>query len=185
MVEAKACKKLQGIKHQDIWRLCETLRKAVQYLLTGCNKLAGKECIRQHRNALMVLAVQWSVQEGILPKETKWFKERWEKQKITENNEEEIYSDREHQMRANCTSIRPGLALEDKEKKIKYLVYMSCPIELSKATKGDEKIQKYQQLVFDIREQWQGFKVKIILIMIGFLLRGRDAEANQWFKWTI
>ena len=133
--------------------VCETQRKAVQYPLTGCNKLAGKEYIRQHRNALMVLAVQWSVQEGILPKETKWFKERCEKQKIIENNEEEIYSDREHQMRANCTSIRPGLTLEDKEKKIEYLVHMSCPIELSKATKGDEKIQKYQQLVFDIREQ--------------------------------
>ena len=62
---------------------------------------------------------------------------------------------------------------------------MSCPVELNKSTKGGEKIQKCQQLVFETSERLQGFKVKIILIIIGCLggvIRQLTNDLNELFK---
>ena len=44
--------------------------------MTGCKKLAGSEYVRRHNNALKVLAVQWAIDNGMLPSGTKWYRER-------------------------------------------------------------------------------------------------------------
>ena len=88
MIETKAWKKIKGLVDQDKCRLCGEFRETVQHLLAGCKKLAGSEYVRRHDNALKVLAVQWAIDNGMLPSGTKWYRdlERWEKGKVTENN---------------------------------------------------------------------------------------------------
>ena len=49
------------------------------------------------------------------------------------------------------------LTLEDERKKEINILDMACPAEGSKIVKRNEKIQKYQQLCFELPERRQGY----------------------------
>ena len=72
-------------------------------------------------------------------------------------------------MRTNCTTRRPDLTLEDEEKKTIFLVDMECPNEANRQMKREEKIKKYEQLCFELRERRESYTVKVIPIVIGCL----------------
>ena len=56
-------------------------------LLSGCKKLAGTEYVKRHNNTLKVLAVKWATENGLLPKDTKWYTTNWERGKLIEKME--------------------------------------------------------------------------------------------------
>ena len=72
-------------------------------------------------------------------------------------------------MRKNCTARRPDLTLEDSEKKEITIIDMACPNESNKDEKRGEKIRKYQQLCFELRERREDFTVKVVPSVIGCL----------------
>ncbi len=143
MIETKAWKKMRGLVDQDKCRLCGESRETVQHLLAGCKTIAGSEYVRTHDNALKVLAVQWAIDNGLLPEGTKWYTERWERGKVIENNGKKLLCDWEHSMRTSCTARRPDLTLEDGETKEITLIDMACPNESNKnvkrETRGEDK----------------------------------------------
>ena len=106
---------------------------------------------------------------GIMPEGTKWYAEKWEKGKVLENGGNRLYWDWEHRMRTNCTARRPDLTLEDEEKKTILLVDMACPNEVNRQAKREDKIKKYEQLCFELRERREGYTVKVISIVTGYL----------------
>ena len=59
--------------------------------------------------------------------------------------------------------------LEDSRKKEILLIDMACPNEFNKDGKREEKIRKYQQLCYKLRESRDGYKVKIIPVVNGCL----------------
>ena len=61
-------------------------------------------------------------------------------------------------MRTHCKARRLDLTLEDERKKEINIVDMACPEEGNEIVKRNEKIQKYQQLCFELRERQQGLK---------------------------
>ena len=131
------------------------------------NEYMKSEYVRRHDNALKVLAVQWAIDNGLLPKGTKWYTEKWERGKVIANNGKKLYWDWEHRMRTSCTARRPDLTLEDSRKKEIMLIDMECPYESNKYGKREEKIRKYQQLCYELRERRDGYKVKVIPAVIG------------------
>ena len=72
-------------------------------------------------------------------------------------------------MRTTCTARRPDLTLKDNEKNEIYIVDMACPSENNKVNKRLEKIQKYQQLCFELRERRSSYKIHFIPAVIGCL----------------
>ena len=167
MVETKVWKKLRGGIENDSCRLCGDVRETVQHLLAGCKKIVATEYVRRHDNALKILAVEWGKKEELLPKDTVWYKETWERGRVIEKNGKKILWDWEHRMRTNCKARRPDLTLEDENKKEIYIIDMACPAEKNKETTRREKKNKYQQLCFELRERRRGFKVKLIPVVIG------------------
>ena len=185
MIETKAWKKMRGLVDDDKCRLCGEFRETVQHLLAGCKMLAGTEYLRRHDNALKVLAVKWAIDNGLLPEGTKWYKEKWEKGKVIEGNGKKLYWDWEHRMRVSCVARRPDLTIEDSEKKIIMIIDMACPNEANKEEKRLEKIRKYQQLCFELRERRVGFKVKVVPAVIGCLGGGMKMlkrDVNELFE---
>ena len=156
MVEPRAWKKIRGHIEDDKCRLCGEYRETIQHLLSGCKKLAGSEYVKRHNNTLKDLVVTWAVEMGIMPEGTKWYAAKWEKGKVLENEGKRLYWDWKHKMRTNCTTRRPGLTLEDEEKKTMLLVDMACSNEVNRQVKlkckREEKIKKYGQLCFELRE---------------------------------
>ena len=88
---------------------------------------------------------------------------------MIENNGKKLYWDWEHRMRKSCMARRPDLTLEDRIEKKIMIIDMAWPNELNKEKKQEEKVKKYQQLCYEIRERRDGYKVKIIPVVIGCL----------------
>ena len=180
MVETKAWKVHRGIGgNNDRCRLCKEYQENVMHLLSGCKVLAGTEYLRRHNNALMILCVEWGKLNGLLPPKTSWYKEKWEKGKIFENENQKMCWDFEYNLRKTTTARRPDVTIEDKNSKKILLIDMACPNENNIAEKRREKLTKYQQLAFEIRERRPGFEVTIVPIVIGCLGGGMKAVISQ------
>ena len=67
-------------------RLCRQYDETVQHLLAGCTVIAETEYVRGHNNALMVLAVQWGKQHGIIEEGTPWNQKQRVKGEVMEND---------------------------------------------------------------------------------------------------
>ena len=63
-------------------------------------------------------------------------------------------------MRTSRTARRPDWTLEDSIKKEIRLIDMACPYEFNKDGIREEKIRKYKQLCYKLRERRDGYKVK-------------------------
>ena len=94
----------------------------------------------------MILFVALGIQEELLVKNTKLYIERWDKGTVIENNE--------------C---------KYKNKNKLFLIDILSSGENNADTKHVEKLQKYQQLAFEIRQRQPGHKVMIIPIVTGCL----------------
>jgi hypothetical protein len=57
---------------------------------------------------------------------------------------------------------------------------MACPMEDGIDRKGKEKLQKYQQLAYGIRERRPGYKVTVLPIVIGCLGGGERKLESQF-----
>ena len=150
-------------------RLCGSFRETVHHLLAGCQMLAGKEYLQRHNKALMVLAVAWAKKNEIIDENIVWYKEKWEKGKVFENMKGKLAWDFEYKLRQSSSARRKDLTLEDKETKRIWICDMACPQENNIEAKVKEKLDKYQQLAFETRENRVGYKVEVIPLVIGYL----------------
>ena len=170
MVETKLWKVSKGIADgRDMCRLCGSFRETVHHLLAGCQMLAGKEYLQRHNKALMVLAVAWAKKYEIIDESIVWYKEKWEKGKVFENMKGKLVWDFEYKLRQSSSARRPDLTLEDKETTRIWICDMACPQENNIEAKVKEKLDKYQQLAFETRENRVGYRVEVVPLIVGFL----------------
>ena len=120
----------------------------------------------------MVLAIALAKAYGLVGKETKWYMENWVRGQVLENSHAKLVWDFEFNLRKITTSRRPDLVLEDKERNKIWICDMACPQQANIAAKRNEKMTKYRQLAFELRERRPGFDIAIIPIVIGALGRG-------------
>ena len=180
MIETRYWKKVRGLEVvTDRCRLCDKFRETVDHLLSGCEKLAGTDYMKRHNNALMVLAVEWAKITKLVPDDTKWYMTSWGMGKVLENKDYKLLWDFEFKTRKTTTSRRPDLILEDNREKSIYIIDMSCPMEENIDEKRVEKLTKYRQIAFEIREKRPGYKVRIYPIVIGSLGGGGTKTLEQ------
>ena len=77
--------------------------------------------------------------------------------------------DFEYKLRLRSSARRPDLTLEDKETKRIWICDMACPLENNIEAKVKEKLDKYQQLVFETRENRVGYRVDVVPLVLGCL----------------
>ena len=173
MVETAGWKACRGLEvMSDRCRLCKEKKETVYHWLSGCKKLAGNEYVKRHNKALMILCVEWSKVHGLMPEEAIWYKENWKQGHILENDEMKLSWDFEYAMRATTTARRPDATLEYKYQKQIYIVDMACPHDSNIDGKYQEKISKYQQLAFELRERRPGYRIEVVPIVLGCMGTG-------------
>ena len=69
----------------------------------------------------------------------------------------------------NSSARRPAVMIENDEEKKLWIVDMACPDEKNIGEKHCEKLTKYQQLAFKMREKRPEYRVEIVPIVIGCL----------------
>jgi len=180
MIETKAWKRARGIEvDTDMCRLCSKFKESVDHLLAGCEKIAGNEYVKRHNNALMVMAVEWGKEKGLIEEKEKWYELSWKKGTMVENDKAKIVWDFEFKTRKKTRARRPDLILEDKVARKIFIVDMACPMEENIEDKRREKLTKYQQISFETRERRKGYEVRIVPLIIGCLGGGGDRVLKE------
>ena len=179
MVETKCWKVARGLEQDKRCRVCKERDETVEHLVAGCKVLAGQEYLSRHNRALMILAVIWAKEKGLIDEQVVWYKERWERGKVLENENAKLIWDFEFHLRKTTTARRPDLTLEDKNQKKIWICDMTCPQQQNIEAKRIEKLTKYRQLAFEMRERRPGFEIVIVPIAIGALGGGmRQARVD-------
>ena len=106
MIETRVWKKLRVLVECSKCRLCGENWETVHHFLFGYNKIVGTEYVKRHNNTLKVLAVKWTVENELLPEDTKWYKRNWERRKVIEKDGKKLFWDWEHTMRTDCIVCR-------------------------------------------------------------------------------
>ena len=86
---------------------------------------------------------------------------------MLEKNGKKICWDFEFTMRKTTSARRPDVMIENDEEKKLWIVDMACPNEKNIGEKHREKLTKYQQLAFVMREKRPEYRVEIVPIVIG------------------
>ena len=169
MVETRGWKMTRGLIENGKCRLCGDFNETLEQLVAGCKTMANSEYLLRHNRALMVMAIAWAKEYGLVARETVWYKENWIRGEVLENANCKLVWDFEFNLRKTTTSRRPDLILEDKEKSKIWICDMTCPQQVNIAAKRHEKLTKYRQVAFELRKRRLGYDVTIIPIVIGAL----------------
>ena len=127
----------------------------------------------------MIMAVNWTKEYKLVGDEIVWYKERWERGAVFENDKGKLVWDFEFNLRKTTTARRPDLILEDKEKKKIWICDMACPQQRNIETKKIEKLTKYKQLAFEMRERRPDYVVMVAPLIIGALGGGMRQVAKD------
>ena len=119
-----------------MWKHRETVHH-----LSGCKKLVGTEYVKRHNNTLKALALNQTVENGLLHEDTKWYKTNWERGKVIEKDRKKLCWDWEHPMKTGCIAHRLDLTLEDTSKKTILLIDMARPNEYNKVTYQTKRLR--------------------------------------------
>ena len=57
----------------------------MEHIVAGCEVLANSEYLTWHNRALMIMAVNWAKEYKLIRKDVIWYKERWERGTVLEN----------------------------------------------------------------------------------------------------
>ena len=109
----------------------------------------------------MIMAVNWAKEYELIGNDVIWYKKRWERGAVLENERGKLVWDFEFKLQKTTTARRPDLILEDIEKKKIWICDMACPQQQNIATKRLRKLTKYWQLAFEARERRAGYNVII------------------------
>lgn len=169
MVETRSWKVARGLAQDKRCRVCKEKDETVEHLVAGCKVLAGQEYLARHNRALMILAVTWAKENGLIEEQIVWYKEKWERGKVLKNENAKLIWDFEFHLRKTTTARRPDLTLEDKQQKKIWICDMTCPQQQNIEAKRVEKMTKYRQLAFEMRERRPGYEIVIVPIAIGAL----------------
>ena len=152
MVETKSWKVSRGLTQDRRCRVCHERDETVEHFVAGCKVLAKNEYLTRHNRVLMIMVVNWAKKYKLVGDEMVWYKERWERGVVFENDKGKLVWDFEFNLRKTTTARRPDLILEDKEKKKIWICDMACPQQRNIEIKRIEKLAKYKQLAFETRE---------------------------------
>ena len=88
---------------------------------------------------------------------------------MLENDRAKLIWDFEFHLRKTTTARRPDLILEDKVQKKIWVCDMACPQQRNIETTRVEKLTKYRQLAFEMRERRPGYEIVVVPVVIGAL----------------
>ena len=97
----------------------------------------------------------------------KWYDHHPEK--VTENEKVKILWDMKIQSDKILEHSRPDIIVFEKEKRTCKIVDVACPFDTRVAEKEREKVDKYQELKYELKRIWSCSEVTVLPAVIGAL----------------
>ena len=158
-------------------RLCGDAPETVRHIVSGCKKLAQREYRKRHDK--VVLRVHWEMcrKYGIECTD-RWYDHQ--PLPTVENGEVRITWDMTIYTDKVLKHNRPDITLVHKDTQKWTLTDIAVPADQNITRTEEEKVEKYQELAFEIRRIHGTSKVTIIPIVIG-ALGSISKGAKTWF----
>ena len=123
----------------------------------------------------MIFAVAWAKQKELVGQEAIWYKQRWDRGTVMENNKAKLLWDFEFHQRKTTTARRLDLILEFKTDKKIWICDMAWPRQNNIEARRTEKLTEYGQLAFETRERRPGYEICVVPVVVGALGSGIKA----------
>ena len=154
-----------GRSQDSLCRRCHKHQETVQHIIAGCPELAQTAYLNRHNQVASFL--HWSIcQRENLPCCTTWYEHLPEK--ITENEKIKILYDFTIYTDKKIPHNRPDIVIVNKAENSTLFIDVACPMDQNIQKKEKEKIEKYQDLKFEIERIWKT-KVNVVPIVVGAL----------------
>ena len=149
----------------DLCRRCGKFKETVAHIVSGCPELAQGVYLNRH-NAVASY-IHWKLCKLVdLPSNNTWYNHTPEK--VSENETTKMLYDFNIYTDKKITHRRPDLVIHKKKERETLIIDFACPMDHNVDAKEKEKIDKYQELKFELQKLWKT-KIKIIPIVIGAL----------------
>ena len=169
MVENRSWKETRALIDDDRCRICNQHSETVEHLVAGCAKLANSEYLARHNRAMMIRALAWAKQEGLMDQEATSYQQKWDRGKVLESNKAKLVWGFEFHLRKTTTARRPYLILELKIDKKISICSMAWTQQTNIGAKRAEKTTKYRQITFETRERRPVYEVYVAPVVVGAL----------------
>ena len=117
MVETRSWKAARGLVQDERCRVCDERDESIEHLVAGCKVFTNSDYLLRHNRALLIMVVVWAKEYELVSGYMVWYKERWKRGMVLENERGKLVWDFEFHLRKTTTTRRPDLTLEDKAKK--------------------------------------------------------------------
>ena len=142
------------------------LGETVQHIICECKKLA--QCEYKRRLDILAKLVNWKLcEKHNFERKEKWYKHCPER--AVEENDVKLIWDVNIQCDNAIEPRRPDLILVGKNTKSCIIINVAIPGDCRITEKEIEKIEKYQNLMRELKRLWSLKKVKAVPVVVGAL----------------
>lgn len=148
----------------DKCRKCHQVSETIQHITSGCSLLANTDYLHRHNQVCNIIHQKLANKLGLINTYTPYYK--YQPQKVLENDHFRLYYDRPIITDRQVTNNRPDIVVVDKGINSVLLVDIAIPNNNNILSKYQEKVSKYSDLAFEIRQMWHANKVEIVPVIL-------------------
>jgi hypothetical protein len=143
------------------------LPRGVKHWLSSCEYLAGREYLKRHDQALRVLYGEVLKEFGLVEHSTAWYNIRVEP--VRENTKALIVWNKKIATHQKVEHRWLDLRIEDKMRKVIWILDMACPSDDNVTKKEQEKRLNYVDLLYEMRTQRPGWRIEVVPLVVGVM----------------
>ena len=157
--------KIEKQEVSSLCRMCQNKDETVTHLVSECSKMAQREYKGRHDK--VASAVHWGLAKKYgLSHAEKWYDHRADS--VSENQSVKLLWDFNIQTDKVIHARRPDIVLVKKLEKQCLIIDIAVPGDSRTWAKEEEKIDKYEELAWELRRIWN-MQTKVIPVVVGAL----------------
>ena len=143
--------KIDKSQGNSLCRVCRKVDESIDHIVSGCSKLAQKECKRRHDNLGKI--VHWKLARKCnFEAGDKWYEH--ESERVLESEDYKILWDFSIQTDHVIEARRPDLVVVDKKERSCKIIDFAVPGNSRIEEREKDKIKKYQDLGREFEKIW-------------------------------
>ncbi|XP_022188758.2 uncharacterized protein LOC111047332 [Nilaparvata lugens] len=148
----------------DKCRMCASAVESIQHIVSGCSVLAPREYMLRHNNVAKIVHLEMQIKFGNIADVPPYY--NYQPPPLVEFNHVKIYWDVQMITDRRVVHIKPDILVLDQLEKRAYIIDITVPSDENAQKTRGEKIRKYQELSFELKEMYGLNTVRVLPIVI-------------------
>ncbi|XP_073979863.1 uncharacterized protein [Rhodnius prolixus] len=148
----------------DKCRMCNSTSESIQHIVSGCSVLEPKEYLHRHNNVAKIIHKALCSKFGLLKTEVPYYK--YNPPTLLQNAHTKLYWETQIVTDRSDANNKPDILVMDRKGRVAHIVDVAIPNDDNMQKSRGEKIRKYQDLSFQLREMYNLDKTTIAPIIL-------------------